>query len=355
MIKKITRKSCFMLMGCLFFSLKSSAMMRIDIGDRSKEEVLQNSYSLGESLIPAKATCVICIDDKKWVSGVALDPWTILTCAYYTIDMEKYFYINFEGDILFNYKSGFESCIKAIPYPSFKLRETEKKSYSLSVKEGQFYMCDAPLERLGDITFEDFENHPIVENYDFLGTDLAIIKLEKPISFPIQYPTILRDDTETESENISKRKLGYGISVGYGPAQYNFQESPPIYAEAEFRFKKHVLSLTLDPFVTKKTGAVLYGDYEGLLINGGNSFISNNAMLKTEGLPVEGDSGGGFFVKINKVYYLAGIFSQTKTFMDPPVNNLEARKGLKSFKQKKFPEFVDVRAYKDWIEEHMGV
>ncbi|MGV8949182.1 MAG: hypothetical protein ACOH2E_07475, partial [Candidatus Paracaedibacter sp.] len=71
----------------LFLNANSiSASMRVDIPERTKEQVVENSIRLGENLSVAKITGSVQIEGIEGVqlagTGVAIDRTTILTSAH---------------------------------------------------------------------------------------------------------------------------------------------------------------------------------------------------------------------------------------------------------------------------------
>lgn len=350
MIIKNLKYLCFLVLSC---SSMACAMLRTDLPDRPKEDVLQKSYALGKSLTPSQFTCFICSKSTcLGASGVALDPWTILTCAQDLNINEKSFWISFSSDIKDDPVREFQRSVESITvHPSFQQKAIQKLNYYISCVKGRYSVLGKSFEDLEHMTFQEYsDNIMLQESFYFRGADLAIFKLKKRLPFAEgTYPTLY--DAGFNSEK------NYGISVGYGTAHYNLCDRLAIPVEPRGSSnKRHVISLNLKPHTLTYPYDyhVLYGDYTGFFINGEHSFIPHDRMLKTEGLPVGGDSGGGFFIKHNDAYKLAGMCSITKAFCASPVQDLLLRNELKNFKQKIFPEFVDVTRYKDWITSHMG-
>jgi hypothetical protein len=295
-------------------------------------------------------------------TGVAIDRTTILTSAHLNnSEAESEIFFSLDSDA----RGSIDNCYKVsslIIHPSFKRRE----SCLLGIEAG---VIDPPLEyilekktifsinlnELESITFEDYSikcRPPMEAIKAFSGVDLAILKLNRPLPQHLSYPSLKAIDYDQITD-------WSGISVGFGDIKYNMINTPPEVA-CEYKYRKNVISCQVSPGIIEKDNNVLYGQYKGLLINGDESFITNDNMKKTEGLPTNGHSGGPFFLKVNGQYELAGIVSATLSLAADPIDtapiilkNPSWQNILPSIQQSIFPIWQDIRPHLSWIEENM--
>lgn len=318
----------------LILSLPLEATVRTDLDDRTPEQVVKKSRYLAtkKEFFGPVVGCVTYENCVFQGTGIALDPYTVLTAGHVALENVNYFcnsnpntadiedrYKIYCKIIYSNYKE------KCTPHISF----TEgKNNNDYLFKESYYY------------TYDEYEKYSF--NPSITGVDLAILKLDRPMKNK-NFPKIM--DHKVKISNT------YGISIGHGLMRYNSQEKPAEYVEKgkEEMFDRHLISVKVSSYKSKKDGNILHGNYKGYVSNERKSFITNSSMKKTEGLPVAGDSGGPFLVLHEGYYKLAGIMSKTGS-IHVSENGKECKNPIHSI----FPTWVDVRHYKSWIEKHMG-
>ena len=343
----------------LMLLLTSNAMssVRTDVEDRPKEKVAKNAYHLGHTMDCTKTTVLI-MQDKLCFTGVALDPYTVITCAHrQAIPSSSSPYHIILQDSLGNIIHGSKASQSPIIHPEYVQNFETAELNFVSFNKGTLNIHGTEIKRDDPLlTFDEIRKTPAFEAAShFKGVDLMILKLDDDTTLPkdLPYPEVLLDP------NCDIIKDTYGVSVGYGILQYNNTEGMASTTIDNPELKRHLISTKVRAGFLKDAtppSAVLYGSYKGLVINGNESFITDSTMMKTEGLPVDGDSGGPFYIKHGDHYQLVGIFSQTITLyaaiMDHP--DPKIRETLKDFQQPIYPVWVDIRAYWEWIKQHMG-
>lgn len=328
------------------------ATLRTDIKERPKEQVLKKSYHMGSSQKLSPVICHILVDGEINFTGIALDSYTILTCAHEekfqnSGDIRVSFVPHVTTDFLEDDKGVYHVKAKPILHPSFRFIPNSKMPDIGEYEELGICFAAVPLHEWALLDFETYNHFVKTNEMKFSGVDLAILKLDVPLPFS-EYPEILDSAQEIENE--------VALSLGYGPQKYNAQDRPSmLVGHMDDLCRRHLISTHVSAY-DQGFSKVLYGHYKGLLVNGDESFIPDNSMLKTEGLPVCGDSGGPLLVKEGDAYKLAGILSRTWSICPPGIElGNPVRHKLEGFVQPIFPTWVDIRHYKDWIESHMGV
>jgi hypothetical protein len=69
----------------LFNAVSVSASIRIDLKERTSEEVVRNALSLGNGLLGKSTGAILIIneeDGRELGTGVIIDPYTVLTVAH---------------------------------------------------------------------------------------------------------------------------------------------------------------------------------------------------------------------------------------------------------------------------------
>lgn len=341
--------ACFVFMLFSFPAVHST--LRIDIEGRPKEEVLKKSYHMGNTQKLSPVTCHILVGGCHNLSGIVLDAYTVLTCAHvkdfqHQKDIRVSFHPHVTSDIFEDDQDVWHVTAQPILHPSFKFIKNSKMP-DIAEYEGLGICCAAvPLNIWASVDFATYTDLIRAAGIAFKGVDLAILKLDEPLPFS-EYPEILPAEQKIENE--------VALSLGYGSQRYNTQDCPPpLVGNMEDICRRHLISTHVNAH-DQGFAKVIYGHYKGLLVNGDESFIPHKDMLKTEGLPVGGDSGGPLLMKQGDAYKLAGIFSRTWSLYPAGVDVEDPmRDELKDYIQPIFPTWVDVRHYKDWIESHMG-
>jgi secreted trypsin-like serine protease len=326
MIKKL-------LMG-LIITFQIQASVRTDLEDRTKEQVVKKSRYLAtkKEFFGPVVGCVTYYNSMFHGTGIAIDPYTVLTSAHVALENINYFCTSNPNtaDIEDYYK-----LYCKIIYSNYK----EKCTPNISFTKGE-NNNDCLFKESSSYTYDEYEKH--VFNPSITGVDLAILKLDTPIKSS-NFPEILESDVKISNT--------YGVSLGHGLMRYNSQEKPAEYVEKgkEEMFDRHLISVKVNSYESKKDGNILHGNYKGYVSNGNKTFITNSSMKKTEGLPVNGDSGGPLLISYKGYYKLAGIMSKNGS-ISVSENGKECKNPIHCI----FPTWVDVRHYKDWIEKHMG-
>lgn len=252
-----------------------------------------------------------------------------------------------------------QSSISTLPiiHKSFSITEYPKELYLIIDLENNdtVYINQTPIEQYEQISFEEYTiNHP----GSFTGTDLSILKLDTPIFLQddIPYPLLPPPDLEIENN-------AHAMCFGFGTLKYNHQDvgPKPINLHDENSMVRdhirHLLSCYIkEPLWDQNNNpeTFLYSEFSSLLINGDESFIPTNEMLKTHGILTKGSSGGSLYTKVQDNYYMCGIFSKTAAPIPYIIDDLKMRETLKNYKMRVFPVWVDLRPHTDWITKHMG-
>ena len=362
------------MLGALLLCVNSSplyASLRTDLTDRTPEEVLQRSVGLGKTLDCSKVTgAVVMNDGENLLTGVALDRHTILTAAHFDFAkpgarIKFILSANFQGQVI---KKSIDPDFDCLVYEidrqnihvcsSFK--NVNSQRFALNIEGDLEQVLDLPIVQMLDRM--NFGNRPVKEleylnfeaykqrflsNRSFCGVDLLILKTKKPLPQGLHYPKFAPENRNFEEQNC--------LSIGFGETIYNQPPMLPICTSKNplETNQRHVISCKVSQSCLEAGNHVFFGRYEGLYINGDQSFIPKNDMLKTTGLPVAGDSGGPLFVQKGESFELCGIMSQTLSPMSDVVENPIFRKVLKTVKQPIFPIWQDVRPYLPWIKSHM--
>ncbi len=256
------------------------ACIRIDLPDRTPDEVLDNSHKLGRTLPQSQITGAIWINGGELGTAVAIDRYTVLTSAHIRGITETN-----PSNIVFKLSEDARGECKRNEYkipaqslhihPDFnnsgisnaQLRGGENTGYYIKHSESAIFKLDE-FDRL---TFDAFKEGQA--SISFLGPDIAIIKLSRPLPENLPFPSFMAPDRSINDE--------YGIAIGYGEMLYNVQKTGSMRSNS---YKKHVISIkvSMDSYAENE---ILVGKYKGLFINGDESFIPEASMLKTEGCP----------------------------------------------------------------------
>ncbi len=328
-----------LILSLLCFTNISLASIRVEVEDRDKETVLKKSIRLAQSLQVAQTTGVIISESGEFFSAIALDPYTVLTCAHIKSLRDGpplYFNLEHINEKTFQLEKQLLETPPLIP-DNFQL-STPEEDY-LTLKNNILCINDIPLTTLSSISFEETLSIP----HSISGPDIAIFKLSDPLPTDLTYPNIIPEDLDINEL--------YGLSIGFGPMKYNMQETGPTLTPSNTNryFPRHVISCRVNSY-----SDYLYGSYEAILTNGNESFIPSSEMRKTEGLPVGGDSGSPFFIEHSGNYYLAGIFSTTRAGNTHHITNQELRNNLNELTQRIFPLWMDLRTHINWIQQYLG-
>jgi secreted trypsin-like serine protease len=198
---------------------------------------------------------------------------------------------------------------------------------------------------LKDLTFEQFRQQFPEKTRCYTGPDLAIVKLDKALPVKL-FPEILSKDIKVEAS--------YGYTLGFSHIRTCHPQKPVQLMEyGQKGFRKHLITSKVSSF-NDSSACVLYGNYCGRLVDGAEAFLPNDKMMKTEGVPYQGDSGAPFFVKVDGKDYLTGIFASINCCNSQVLPEKEQRHRIEGFIQPIFPTWIDIRHYQDWIREHMG-
>lgn len=378
-------KKNILLIMIVFASFSVDATIRTDLKDRTKEEVLAKSYYLGNCQPLSDVTCHIVVDGKYHASGIALDPYTVLTSAHMK-DFEK------KDDILVTFaphatpeeilkgERTWKISQRPIIHPQFVYLGTDNlPNTEITSVNNKFFIGGIYLPTLFEMQFEEFKSLYTKEQQLFYGPDLAILKLDSPLPFET-YPEFHDLD-----HNVVNEKA---LSLGFGPQRYNSEKDvPPLVDEEQLQsYKRHLISTRVSGD-TFHSAHVLYARYEGPLRAGRYGFVPKENMFKTEGIPLDGDSGGPLLIKSegDDTHELIGIASAAACVEATPLQFGEG--GMRSLKkmfdecsllfqmmlevkgyagespiasfiqdttQPIFPMWTDVRYYADWIKSKMG-
>lgn len=342
----------FILSLAVFQVQSALACLRVDIEDRKPDKVFQHSIDLGKGEKPtevAQTGIRILVRNKTTgqsfrASGVALDRYTVLTAAHTKgLGDEGHIVAISHGD-----ENKFFTVKKVILHNQFQLGMPTEREVKRNPERDEFTLNSLNVKEFEQMSFPEIRK---MFPPEFSGPDLAIIKAAKPLFQSISYPKIWNPKQEMEKET-------YGISIGYGDKKWNNQEKGPIIIDDLKKGSRHVISckVSLHPDLN-----LYFGMYKGLLVNGNESFIPDSSMKKTEGLPVNGDSGGPLFITSKSgEYQLAGIFSGTtapnnKHLLENGSQDDQIIRGsLFSIKQPVHPYWTSVWEHREWIQSYMG-
>ena len=350
----------------------SFSCVRSDLADRTPEVALEKSLSLALKLDPGKVSVLIsCLDENHRIiyegSGVAIDRHTILTAAHVVYGYSRIVICN---NVATNGCRNVISDIKEkIIHPNFSpaesrttgtkkprvLRQDEQGSYEIFAAD---YRGPTDYDEIGtpvnistisEMTLEKLASTDCLR-MEATKNDLAILKLTTPLAEDLPYPAL---------STVSELNDQDGVAIGWGIPRYNRQLEGAV--ESKYRFpEKHLISCKVNTNTTLHTDEkILYASYRGLLINGGKSFIpDSNNMMKTTGLPVHGDSGGGFFIKSSynptSPSILAGIQSQILSLYSTEIENPQLRTELAHNVQPIYPLWTDITHHTAWITRYRG-
>ncbi len=202
--------------------------------------------------------------------------------------------------------------------------------------------------------FLSFSKTQAINITSFLGPDIAILKLDEevPEKYLTKYAPIVSLDDEISEDT-------YGLSVGFGTIKSNDQDHAPslrqqsIKDPENFAHLRHLMSCKTSPQLLNECD-VLCGSYQCLLGNGDESFITRDNMMKTEGLPTGGSSGGPLMIKFDGQYKIAGIFSLTITILGDIIEDEKLYNTLAKHTVPTFPIWTDLRPYSHWVQSYMG-
>jgi len=332
----------------------ASSCLRVDLIGRPPEVVLQTSLNHAKTMLPGQVCGAIWIDRSELCSAVAIDPYTVLTAAHprniLVTDPKKIIFRlannahgGLESDELeINVKSihVHESFIR-LSVPDTEIVKDRERGYAVR-HTNDFYFND-----FQNLTFDRFKELGLP--IEFEGSDILVLKLSEPLPGDLPYPTFM--------ESTQTIKNMHGITIGCGEMKFNDQENGPrtISKNTLEVFRKHVYSSRVSESTIKET-KIFVGEYEAEMRNGDESFIPNKEMMKTEGLPVVGDSGGPFFIKnpATDKYELLGLCSGTVAPLGSKIDIEYYREQFKGIVQPVFPIWQDLRPLKEWIQSLMG-
>ncbi len=346
----------------------SFSCVRSDLPDRTPAEALKKSVNLAKTLDPGKVTVLIsCLDENQRImyegSGVAIDPYTILTAAH--VVYGKYSKISTTVSVGINGINEVTLDIKEkIIHPEFSpsetktaatkkpklIREDGNGSYEIFLAEYRsridYDQIGAPvnISAIREMTLEELTSTDCLR-VEATKNDLAILKLGTPLPKDLPYPQL---------STIQELNDQDGVSIGWGIPTFNRQLEDT--AETRYDPTKHLISCKVNTTL-KHDEKILYALYKGLLVNGCRSFIPDNTtMMKTIGLPVHGDSGGGVFIKPSNdpdlPYVLAGIQSQIFCLYINEIKDPHLRDTLATVEQPIYPIWTDITHHTKWITEN---
>jgi len=349
-----------LLLIIFFNALPVSASIRIDLEGRTAEEVVRNALKLGNGPLGKSTGAILIINEEDGIdfgTGVIIDPYTVLTVAHlrYLNKATSIHFILEKNPLQYSSNNVLKArlSVKHHIHPTFS-RLLSPQKIPLYQENGEFYLEERLLSDYASMSFKQFDETGFIKQHNFSGVDLAILKLEEPIleDYPFSYPKFI------DAEYIIPQDT-YGISLGFGTLKYNDQARGPIAINIDDNdphvrgYQRHLISCKVSP-ETSDEKSLLCGSYTTLLINGDESFIPKNDMLKTEGLPTSGSSGGPLFIKVNDEYRLAGVLSGTIALLQEVCIDATIRNKLAGYKMPVFPTWTDLRPYQEWIKSHMG-
>lgn len=337
--------------------VEANASLRVDLEDRKPEEVAQRSRLLAEQHPFANATVAIWVNETALATGIALDPYTVVTAAHTTqlLDAESIFVISSSNaqslpkKCLYRQLANPEVIVHG-PFTQNPRLDLAKQAILRDKETGALEMHGKLLTELEHTTLQDFLTPELHLTSSFFGIDLAIIKLIEPLPECVKYPEIMSTDSSINDT--------YGTIMGFGPLKYNHARGPRLVTN-NLDAPRHLMSMKVsslhasEPF-TNVDLKLLYSTHKGLFVNGNESFIPDKTMMKTEGLPVGGDSGGPLFLKQDDQQKLVGIMSSTVTYNSYEMPDSPIKMEMSQIRQPIFNLWTDLRYYQDWIKEHMG-
>lgn len=365
-------------------NLYASLLIDKNITGRTREEILIKNRKLAHDY--GSQSVAVLVNSHKEVcsiaSGVLLDQYTVLTSAHFFADiiLER-IVVNYGMSIYSGNYDEQESIVSTPPiiFPNFKTDSKRRMQlqYVTSKKDidvaGKYYLNSIPLEKFTDMKYEDLINLPFIQKMLVKGNNLAILKLDTPITqrylvtknngstsyvpCPIVFPKLISPDTKIADNT-------YGYCVGHGCLRYNdprslYQGKKTNLVEDNAYYKdfnRAFVSTKISPKKGLEGQSLLCGAYKTYFTHAKISgFVPNKNMMKTEGLPTDAFLGAPFFIKQDEDYVLTGIYSQT---LNPGVDVTDPlhRKELRKYIVPQIPMFVDLRDQKvqTWIQQHMG-
>lgn len=325
------------------------ACVRVDLPDRPPTEVVGRSIHFGKTMNESQTTVAVWIDNKELSSGIALDPYTVLTCAHGLLQESSFVNVKLAPNAQRDPVPGEYRIAMSAKYihPTFEFVgefhaaiHSQRDGSGLSTKGIRF-------RDLKELTFECFIKTTEIEGEqykEFKGVDLAILKLFTPLPADLPYLSFYGGADPLIDVNA--------VSLGFGALKFNSQQGPvATTTDQEKLYYRHLLSTKVySGAVDADEVSVLYGKYKGILGNGDESFIPDAEMGKMVGLPTGGDSGGPLVIDGK----LAGILSATIAPLNNHVEGDAARSQLTDYVQPIFPIWTDLRPHLEWIRSYMG-
>lgn len=335
----------FLFVACLgvgFFGTAQSCV-RGDLEDRTPEEVFKKSRTMAKELKGSSAVGMV-TNGNNVSSAVLLDSKHVLTVAHTGFlhgSLNNVFFTNYtafgwmgeamnQGTVHSSEKAEASRVKRVHIHPTFKLLRPDPMVFDLS--------------KILEYIREGKNDDSFLRSYHFEGVDLAVLELEKPFGCVDKFPRIYMEDYNVVNGV-------YGVAFGYGPQRINQVDEPSLLAvdsrEGKI-FQRHVISSKVS---FNQRNGVLFGSYRTNWGNGDESFIPEQGMRKTEGLPVAGDSGGPLFLEVgdSSTLFLAGITSCNMTH-SPLIKDQAARALLQGAPSTDlYPVFTAVGPNMDWI------
>lgn len=342
-------RNIIVIINLLFLQYPAYACLRSDIEDRPKEEVLEKSISLAKTFQYADVTGSVIIDGSYISTGIALDPFTVLTAAHNVRSYKIGILFKLDSDGWLKDEEGGKSIYllhgKPILHPDSRI--SKKRICDWCPREGQLFMNEVSYDGIESKDLPELFAMGLwgIENTE--GVDLAILKLSMPLSPHLKYPRL----PSGPKEEISSE----GIVMGYGSLMYNNSDAPSIHVWPEQDiYPRHLFSTQIKQGIFDGLPR-LYGSYRGKLVNGQFSYITNPDMKKMEAIPVGGDSGGPLLIKRkgDKDYILRGIVSGITSFSANP-KDAKVWQVWKEKTQGIFPAYTDIAYQVEWIRKNMG-
>ncbi len=248
--------------------------LRVDLEDRTPEEVVKKARALGTQLAPCQSVGSVWVNGEELETGVAVDRCTVLTSAHRQVsdkDQTSFkFVLNKNGQA----EPTNTVSDKPIVHPNFTRDVLEvPRAITHNKQTRKYEIMGVPLDTLRDISFEDYKKTPMMSRSNFFGTDLAILKLTNPLPETTGFPSFCEDNQSFSNT--------YGLSIGFGTLKFNWQDKGPVEVTNDPMLlnRRHVLSCKVSS-QTAFDDCIFVGSYKGLLINGNESFIPKTGMMK---------------------------------------------------------------------------
>lgn len=360
-IMQIKTRLILSVLGVVLTSQSSQACCRTDLVDRSPNEVIEKSLRLANEGDYSHVTGAVLVGTEedylsetgkfdRYGSAIAVDRYTILTCAHYLMNGVEPQELRFTlHPNITDANAKYYSISEVFLHPTYGDFPSSCNDSTLTFKGEitQPYINGFPLKGL---TYPEIDQGPLNSLRGFMGIDLTILKLKEPLPENLIFPDILPQDFEITDTNA--------ISLGYGRMFYNDQNQGPIRVINNQRDSiiRHLISSKVTAYTSVNKGSILYGNYTALLINREPSFLPDSTMLKTEGFPVKGDSGGPLFIKHDGKYKLVGILSNIWSPMGDGPFTPDIKEYLQKFgyTQPIFPVWADIRTCMEQVRSLMG-